>query len=35
VENVKPHLAGGKHEVVDEKFDNRGEYRETREGEVE
>jgi hypothetical protein len=34
VENVKPKLTGGKHKVVDERFSDSGQFRETVEGEV-
>jgi hypothetical protein len=34
VENVKPKLAGGKHKVVDEKFADSAQFKETAEGEI-
>jgi spore coat polysaccharide biosynthesis predicted glycosyltransferase SpsG len=35
IENKSGHFVGGKHEVIDETFKKKCEYRETREGEVE
>jgi hypothetical protein len=34
VENVSPKLTGGKHKVIDEKFDNSERFKETEEGEI-
>jgi hypothetical protein len=34
IENVKPKLAGGIHKVVDERFTDSGQFKETAEGEI-
>ena len=34
IENIKPKISGGKHKVIDEKFTDSAQYKETEEAEI-